>query len=104
LRALRQANVSQNKSPSPAPSRLPAEIAVAGLLLAGFLGRYAGRFRAASWIILLAAAAFAMSACGSSSSTIYENPKKGTYTVTLQGQDSLTANISNSTTFTFTIN
>lgn len=104
LRALRQANVSQNKLPSPAPSRLPAEIAVAGLLLAGFLGRYAGRFRAASWIILLAAAAFAMSACGSSSSTIYENPKKGTYTVTLQGQDSLTANISNSTTFTFTIN
>ena len=104
LRALRQANVS-NGLPSPAPSRLPAEIAVAGLLLAGFLGRYAGRFRAASWIIVLALAGFAMTACGSSSSsTTFTNPKKGTYTVTLQGQDSVTANISNSTTFTFTIN
>ncbi len=104
LRALRQANVSQNRLPSPAPSHLPAEIAVAGLLLAGFVGRYARRFRAAASIFVLAAIVFAMSACGSSSTTIYENPKKGTYTVTLQGQDSVTANISNSTTFTFTIN
>jgi subtilase family serine protease len=104
LSALRQAPVSQNRLPSPGPSRLPAEIAVAGLLLAGFLGRHARRFRAASWIIVLAAAGFAMTACGGSSSSTFTNPKKGTYTVTLQGQDSVTANIQNSTTFTFTIN
>jgi subtilase family serine protease len=104
LRALRHANASRGPSPTSAPDRLPAEVAFAGLLLAGFLGRYARRFRAAAWIIVLAAAGLAMSACSSSSTTTFTNPSKGTYTITLQGQDSVTANIQGSTTFTFTIN
>jgi subtilase family serine protease len=103
-RALRGTGVGRERSPRPAPTRLPAEIALAGMLLAGFLGRHARRFRAAVWIIVLSAASLAMSACGSSSSTTFTNPSKGTYTMTLQGQDSVTANIQNSTTFTFTIN
>jgi hypothetical protein len=104
FRALHNTNVSRGTSPNAAPERLPAEVALAGLLLAGFLGRYARKFRAAAWIIVLAAAGFAMSACSSSSSTTFTNPSKGTYTITLQGQDSVTANIQGSTTFTFVIN
>lgn len=105
MRLLRTTNVSQAPFHKPSPRHLPAEIAVCGLLLAGFLGRYARRFRAAAWIIVLAAAGLAMSACGSSSSTTaLTNPSKGTYTITLLGQDSVTASIQNSTTFTFTIN
>jgi subtilase family serine protease len=103
LRALRHVNVSRVPSPRSVPNRLPAEVALGGLMLAGFLGRYARRFRAAAWIAVLAAAGLAMSACSSSTSTTFTNPSKGTYTITLQGQDSVAANIQGSTTFTFVI-
>jgi subtilase family serine protease len=82
---------------------LPASLALAGLLFAGFLGRYARRFRAIAGVILLAAIGFAVSACGGSSSNTVSNPPTGTYTVTVTGQDSATASISAQTTFTFTI-
>ena len=89
----------------PAPGRLPAGLAFAGLLLAGFVGRYARRFRAAAWVLVVAAAGLALSACGSSSSSsTVSNPPRGTYTVTVSGADSVTTSNTGSTTFTFTIN
>ena len=106
LRALRSGNISRGPAPKPAPNRLPAGVAFAGLLLAGFLGRYARKFRPAAWILVLAAAGLALSACGGgSSSTTVSNPPKGTYTITLSGQDSVTSTIAApAATFTFTIN
>jgi subtilase family serine protease len=106
LRSPRGNGISRGPEPGQAPNRLPAELAFAGLLLAGFLGRYARKFRSAAWIILLAAAGLAMSACGgsSSSSTTTPNPPKGTYTITLTAQDSVTATITATTNLTLTIN
>jgi hypothetical protein len=103
LRAVRAGNSSRNTTPKPAPNRLPAEAAFAGLLLAGFLGRYARKFRAAAWVLVLAAG-LAMSACSSSVTNGISNPARGTYTITVAGQDSATASNTGSTTFTFTIN
>jgi subtilase family serine protease len=105
LRSLRGNSISRGPGPRQAPNRLPAEVAFAGLLLAGFLGRYARKFRSAAWIIVLASAGLAMTACGgsSSSSTTVPNPPKGTYTITLTGSDSVTASITTTTTLTLTI-
>ena len=104
LRSLRGNSISRGPLPRQAPSRLPAEAAFAGLLLAGFLGRYSRKFRSAAWIIVLAAAGLAMTACGSSSSsTTVPNPPKGTYTLTLTGADSVTSTITTTTTLTLTI-
>jgi hypothetical protein len=89
----------------PEPGRLPAGLAFAGLLLAGFVGRFARRFRTAAWVLVVAAAGLALSACGSSSpSTKVSNPPRGTYTVTVNGADSVTTSNTGNTTFTFTIN
>lgn len=106
LRALRAGgSASRGPAPRPAPNRLPAEAAFTGLLLAGFMGRYARKFRSAAWVIALAAAGLAMSACGSSSiNSAVANPPKGTYTVTLTGNDSVTATNTAKATFTFVIN
>jgi hypothetical protein len=105
LRSLRGNTISRGPGPRQAPNRLPAEVAFAGLLLAGFLGRYSRKFRSAAWIIVLASAGLAMTACGgsSSSSTTVPNPPKGTYTITLTGADSVTASITTTTTLTLTI-
>ena len=104
LRAVSGGQLSRG-TPPPAPNRLPAEVAFSGLLLAGFLGRYARRFRAAAWIVVLAAAGLALSACGSSSVTSqFQNPSRGTYTVTITGADSATSSNTATTTFTLTIN
>jgi hypothetical protein len=107
LRVLRtRSNAGRGPAPVPVPSRLPAEVAFAGLVLAGFLGRYSRKFRSAAWIILLASAGLAMTACGgssSSTSTSVTNPPKGTYTINLSAQDSVTATITTTSSFTLTI-
>ncbi|HVC46441.1 MAG TPA: protease pro-enzyme activation domain-containing protein [Terracidiphilus sp.] len=82
------------------PGPLPAGIAFAGLLLAGFLSRASRRFRTLTMLLLLLSIGFGLSACGGSG---VSNPPKGTYTVTVVGQDSATASITASTTFTLTI-
>jgi hypothetical protein len=52
----------------------------------------------------MTAAGLAISACGGgSNSTTVSNPPKGSYTVTLTGQDTSTATITATTTFTFVI-
>jgi len=107
------AMTAQNNGPRPASSnRAPLGVAFAGLLLAGFLGRYSRKFHRMAMLIALLAVGLAVSACGgggSSSSggggggSTTTDPPKGTYTITVMGQDSATTTITGQTTFTFTI-
>jgi subtilase family serine protease len=76
---------------------------LAGLLLAGYLGRYSGKLRMLAGIILLATLGIAFTGCGGSSSTTIPNAPKGTYTLTLTGTDANTSTITATTTFTLTI-
>ena len=85
---------------------LPAEIAFAGLLLAGFLGRSSRKLRQLACVLALASLGLAISACGGTSSSNNNkvpNPPKGTYTLTVTGTDSVTSTITSSATFTLTI-
>jgi hypothetical protein len=104
LRVLRSSKSSSNNPPANNDGRrAPAAVAFAGLLLAGFLGRYSRRLRGFAAVIALAAIGLGLSACGGVSNTI-SNPPSGTYTITVTGQDSSSATIPTATTsFTFTI-
>jgi subtilase family serine protease len=84
---------------------LPAGLALAGLLLAGFLGRSSRKLRGLACVIALAAIGLAMTACGSSNNNnnTIPNPAKGTYTITFSGQDSAAQTITGSASFTLTI-
>jgi len=95
---------SANHPPEPsAPVRAPLAAALAGVFLAGCLGRYSRKLRALAGMIALAALGLGLSACSSVSSSI-SDPPKGTYTITVTGQDSSSAAIpAATTTFTFTI-
>jgi subtilase family serine protease len=75
----------------------------AGLLMAGFLGRYSRKLRVLAGVIVLATLGVALSGCGGSSNSV-SNAPKGTYTLTLTGTDSSSATITATTTFTLTIN
>jgi subtilase family serine protease len=99
FRTLHGSNSAKNNGTNP----VPLGVAFAGLLLAGFLGSYSRKFRAAASLIALLAVSLAVTACSSSISTTLSNPPPGTYTITISGQDSATASISASTQFTFTI-
>ncbi len=105
---LRRTAAANHPAPRPSPNRIPAGAALASLVLAGFLGRYARKFRSAAWILVLAAAGLATSACGggggSSSGGGTSNPPKGSYTITLTGTDSVTSTITTTATFKLTIN
>jgi subtilase family serine protease len=84
---------------------IPAGIAFAGLLLAGFLGRSSRKLRQLACVIALASLGLALSACGgSSSSNTVSNPPKGTYTITFQGADSVTSTITAQSSFSLVIN
>jgi len=73
-------------------------------LLAGFLGRYSRKFRAMAGAIALVAIGLAISGCNSVSGTSVSNPAKGTYTITVTGQDASSATIPTATAkFTFVI-
>jgi subtilase family serine protease len=84
---------------------VPLTVAFAGLLLAGFLGRYSRRFRTMAGMIALLAVGLGLSACNNSNfSNTITNPPTGSYTITVTGQDSATPSITATTTFTFVIN
>jgi subtilase family serine protease len=86
---------------------LPAGLAMAGLLLAGFLGRSSRKLRGLACVIALAAIGLGLTACGSSNTNnTVPDPPKGTYTITFTGNDSATANITANSVppLTFTIN
>ena len=105
LRSLHGVKTSNNSPEKGGIKTAPATIAFAGLFLAGFLGRYSRKFRFVAGVIALVAIGLAVSACGGgSSSNTVSDPPKGTYTITLTGQDSTSATIPTATTtFTFTI-
>jgi hypothetical protein len=96
---LHRANTSQNKTPNP----VPATLALAGLLLAGFFSRSSRKLRYLLPLLALAAVGLAITACGNNISNNFTDPPKGTYTVTVTGQDATTATINATTTFTLTI-
>jgi len=92
-------------SPASDGKTAPATVAFAGLLLAGLLGRYSKKFRSLAGVIALVAIGLAVSACGSGGSNTISDPPKGSYTITVTGQDSTNAAIPTETTrFTFVIN
>ncbi len=103
LRNLLKKNASRGPAPKPVPNRLPAEAALGALLLGGIFRRYGRKFRAAAWVLILAAAGLALTACGSSVSSSLTDPSKGTYTINMTGTDSTTSTITGKTTFTLTI-
>jgi subtilase family serine protease len=85
-------------------SPVPATAALAGLLLAGLLGRSSRKLRGLAGLIALAAVGLGLSACSGFSGSSISNPPKGTYTITVSGQDSSSATVPTATTtFNFTI-
>lgn len=93
-------------SPSRKSSPLPAEVAFAGLLLAGFLGRSSRKLRRLTCLIALLSLGLALSACGGVSSTgsSISNPPTGTYTITFTGTDSANTAVTSGASFTLVIN
>ena len=85
------------------PRSAPLAVAFAGLMLFGFVGRYARRFRTLAGVVLLVAVGFAISACGGNNSNAISNPPAGTYTINLTGMDSSNSTITAPASFTFTI-
>ena len=88
--------------------RLPAGIAFAGLLIAGFLGRSSRKLRQLACVIALVSLGLAMSACGGGSSTggggsQVQDPAKGTYTITFSGTDSTNTALTSQSSFTLVI-
>ena len=90
--------------PSRKGSHFPAEIAFAGLLLAGFLGRSSRKLRQLACLIALASVGLALSACGGTSGTTLSDPPKGTYTITFTGTDSANTALTSGGSFTLVIN
>ena len=83
---------------------LPEGVAFAGLLVIGFLGRRSRKLSGIVAVLLLATVGMALSACGSGNGgTTISNPPQGTYTGTIEAQDSVTTTITATTTFTFVI-
>jgi len=88
-------------------SSLPGGLALAGLLLAGLLGRSSRKLRGLACAIALAALGLGISACGGGGGTsTIANPPSGTYTITLTGNDSVNPSFPSpnpTTSFTLTI-
>ena len=84
---------------------IPEGIALAGLLLAGFLGRSSRKLRSLACIVALGSFGFILTACGGSSTsgTTVQDPPKGTYTITFTGKDSTNNAISAQSAFTLVI-
>ncbi len=105
LSALAGARTSSNTSGSGGVKTVPATVAFAGLLLAGFVGRYSRKLRSLAGVIVLIAVGLTVSACGSGNGgTTVSDPPKGTYTIDVTGQDVSQGITGTPTSFTFTIN
>ena len=101
LRTLMKNRTTAKNSPR---NLLPEGVVFAGLLAIGFLGRRSRKLRGLVAVLLLATAGMALSACGSGNGgNTLTDPPKGTYTGTITAQDSATATINSTTTFTFVI-
>lgn len=83
---------------------IPAGVAFAGLLVAGFLGRSSRKLRQLACVIALASLGLVLTACGSSvSGSTVSNPAKGTYTITFSGVDSTNSAITAQSSFSLVI-
>jgi subtilase family serine protease len=76
---------------------------LAGLFFAGLIGWRFRRSRFVASMIALGIIGFALSGCGGDSSSNSDDTPKGTYTITLTGQDSATSSITATTNFTLTV-
>ena len=85
-------------------SPIPTGVALAGLLIAGFLGKSSRRLRQLACVIAMASLGFVLTACGGGvSSNTVSNPAKGSYTITFTGEDSTTTTITSTSSFTLVI-
>ncbi len=102
VRRLHSGTTGKNTGGNP----VPLTAALAGLLLAGWLGRGSLKLRGLAGLILLAAVGLAVTACGNNgNTTTVSDPPQGTYTITVSAQDSISSSISAPTqSFTFVIN
>ena len=92
-------------SSSPSSKKITSAAAIfAGLILAGFLGRYSRKMRVLAGVVLLVTFGLAFSGCGGSSSASSNDPAKGTYSVTVTGQDTVNSALQSSADFTLTVN
>lgn len=83
---------------------IPAGIALAGLLVAGFLGRSSRKLRQLACVIALLSAGLALTSCGSSvNGNTVSDPAKGSYTITFSGADSSNSAITAQSSFTLVI-
>jgi len=83
---------------------LPAGIAFAGLLVAGFLGRSSRKLRGLMCVMVLASLGLVLSACGGVvNTTAQRDPAKGTYTITFTGTDSTNKALTAQSSFTLVI-
>ncbi len=90
-------------TPRTGPSIAKSAIGIAGIFFAGLIGWRFRRSRLVASMIALGIVGFALSACGGGGSSNSNKTPKGTYTITLTGQDATTSTITASTTFTLTV-
>lgn len=100
---VRGSSAASNNLPAKT-NHIPAEIAFAGLLLAGFIGRSSRKLRQMACLIALASVGLALSACGGTSGNTLSDPPKGTYTITFTGTDSANTALTSGASFTLVIN
>ncbi|HEY2470716.1 MAG TPA: protease pro-enzyme activation domain-containing protein [Terracidiphilus sp.] len=83
---------------------IPAGIAFAGLLIAGFLGKSSRKLRQLACVIALASLGLMLTACGGGvSGNTVSDPAKGTYTITFAGADSTNSAITAQSSFSLVI-
>ena len=99
-----KASAIAKKTLPPNSNRLPGEIAFAGLLIAGFLGRSSRKLRQLACVIALVSVGLVLSACGGTKGTTLSDPPKGTYTITFTGTDATNTALSAQSSFTLVIN
>jgi hypothetical protein len=87
-----------------APLITRSAIGFAGIFFAGLIGWRFRRSRLAACVFVLGLLGFVLSGCGGGSSSNSNDTPKGTYTVTLTGQDTTSSTITATTNMTLTVN
>jgi len=102
--SLQKAPATGSQSPADHSTPVRASLAIAGLLLAGLMGRGARKLRGLAGLIVLVTLGLTISGCGGgSSSSTSKNLPKGSYPITITGTDALTPSLTSSTTFTLVV-
>jgi subtilase family serine protease len=105
LRLYRPGSPKVQVAPRSRSSIAKSAFGIAGIFFAGLIGWRLRRSRLVVSLIALGILGFALSACGGGGSSSNNNDTpKGTYTITLTGQDTATSTITANTTFSLTVN